>query len=274
MLMALGCAGCKKTRALDGYKLKLLPAGIFSMGANPVRENEWSRLAQPPHDVTISRPFYLGVTEVPQWLYADITGKNNSLCRGAKKPVHNVGWHEAVRFANTLSRREGLEPCYTIKGTRVRWPAGPACKGYRLPSEAEWEYAARAGTRLTYAGSDISEEVAWFNEEGPKDCAHPVAKKKPNAWGLYDMSGNVWEWVWDWFAPYPGAGSRKDPVGPASGKERIRRGGSWHYPENFIRVAYRCTEIPSRGTTVLGFRLARTAHGDDDDMISVSAGKK
>ena len=273
MVLVCCClASCKKTREVTAYKLKLLEAGMFRMGAHAAEENQWSKLAAPPHAVRITRPFYLGITEVPQWLYLKVAGENRSICRGHTTPVHNVRWYDVVRFANRLSRREGLEPCYTINGTTVRWPAGPACKGYRLPSEAEWEYAARAGTRLPFAGSTISEEVAWFNEEDPEDCAHPVAQKLPNDWGLYDMSGNVWEWVWDWYAPYPGDGeTRVDPVGPASGKQRIRRGGSWHYPENFTRVSYRCTEIPSRGTTVLGFRLARTAHGSTREQISVTA---
>ena len=258
----------------SGYTMKLLPAGTFRMGAAPVEGNQFSKLANPPHDVTITRPFYLGLTEVPQWLYNSVMSRNDSICRGPMIPVHNVRWYQAVRFANILSRRQGLEPCYTIKGTDVRWPKGPACVGYRLPSEAEWEYAARADTQTIYAGSDITEEVAWYNETEEGACAHVVAKKRPNAWGLFDMSGNVWEWVWDWFGQYPGAGALKDPVGPAAGKQRIRRGGSWHYPETFLRVTYRCTEFPTRGTTVLGFRLARTAHGQTGKLISVSTQKK
>ena len=304
MLMSLPWAACKETRVIPGgektrsvtpggsvvagktpatpgktrrlsvsgsYKMKLLPAGTFRMGAVPEDGNQFSKLAHPPHSVSITRSFYLGLTEVPQWYYSHVASKNHSLCRAANIPAHNVTWYDAVRFANQVSRREGLKPCYTIKGKDVLWPEGPACEGYRLPSEAEWEYAARAGTRQTFAGSNISEEVAWFNETAEEDCAHAVAQKKPNAWGLYDMSGNVWEWVWDWFAPYPGGGARKDPLGPASGKQRVRRGGSWHYPENFVRVSFRCTEIPTRGTSVLGFRLARTALGKTDKLIALPA---
>ncbi len=263
----------REPRPVAGHVLKRLSAGSFQMGAKPQQANQYSKLADPPHQVTISRPFYLGLTEVPQWLYEEIMGSTHSLCRGPTVPVHNVRWYDAVRFANALSRKEGLEPCYTISGSNVSWPKGPACAGYRLPTEAEWEYAARAGTLHIYAGSDVSGDVAWYNETEDGGCAHPVAKKKPNAWGLFDMSGNVWEWVWDRYGKYPG-GARKDPVGPASGDQRIRRGGSWHYPETFIRVAYRCVEVPSRGTTVLGFRLARTASSGGAATVAVGAKKK
>ena len=263
----------REKRPASGYVLKRLSAGVFQMGSKPQEANQWSKLAHPSHPVTISRPFYLGMTEVPQWLYVDVLGSTHSLCRGPTVPVHNVRWYDAVRFANALSRREGLEACYTIKDKTVNWPRGPECAGYRLPTEAEWEYAARAGTPHAYAGSDVSSEVAWYDETEDDACAHPVAKKKPNAWGLFDMSGNVWEWVWDRHGAYPG-GPRKDPVGPATGKQRIRRGGSWHYPETFSRVAYRCVEIPSRGTTVLGFRLARTAPTSGAASIAVGAAKK
>lgn len=202
MLMSLPWAACKETRVIPGgektrsvtpggsvvagktpatpgktrrlsvsgsYKMKLLPAGTFRMGAVPEDGNQFSKLAHPPHSVSITRSFYLGLTEVPQWYYSHVASKNHSLCRAANIPAHNVTWYDAVRFANQVSRREGLKPCYTIKGKDVLWPEGPACEGYRLPSEAEWEYAARAGSLTAFYQTDGNDGSITHIKRTPLD---------------------------------------------------------------------------------------------------------
>jgi len=179
-------------------ELVLIRPGKFTTGAG-----EYGR------EVTISKPFYMGVTEVTQAQYQAIMGPNPSEFKGATNPVEMVSWNDAAEFCKKLSEK-------------TRQPV-------RLPTEAEWEYACRAGTRTAYSfGDDASAlgEYAWHggNSEGKP---HPVGQKKPNAWGLYDMHGNVWEWCADWYGGYP-KGPATDPSGPASGGARVLRGGSWY----------------------------------------------
>src|SRR5262249_48020620 len=145
-----------------------------------------------------------------------------------------------------------LAACYRIEGSAVKW-AGLGCKGYRLPTEGEWEYAARAGQGTIYAGSDSMFEVA--NEH--KGMTHPVAQRRANGWGLYDMSGNVWEWVWEWYGDYH-AGKNSDPVGPQSGSDRVCRGGAAGIPALYMRVASRVKNQPGFRFRLLGFRVARS----------------
>jgi len=250
---------------------------------------------KPAHQVTVSG-FEIGVTEVSQGLYQAVIGSNPSkfrdndapryahrdadyTCWGSESrsptttgkvggdncPVENVNWFDAVAFANALSLRKGLEQCYVISGKDVSWPKGPACKGYRLPTEAEWEYAARAGEDTLYAGANDLNEVAWHagNAGGKTHAvsggAGVYGQKAANAWGLYDMSGNVFEWCWDWYGEdtYQ-SGSRVDPVGPESGTERVVRGGSYGGWSEFLRIANREKYESAIGQHYVGFRVVRS----------------
>jgi formylglycine-generating enzyme required for sulfatase activity len=182
-------------------------------------------------------------------------GSNQSeftLC-GADCPVVKVSWHDAVYLANALSKKEGLSAAYRVSGKSVSWDR--SANGYRLPTEAEWEYAARGGERHVYSGSNTMNAVGWSIENSGKKT-HKVASKQANAWGLYDMTGNVWEWCWDLYGEY--SGSSTDPVGAKSGDYRVFRGGSWRELPSRTRVAYRRRSTPVYRSNSLGLRLVRT----------------
>ena len=219
-----------------------LPAGRFAMGEDSDR-----------HEVAITRPFLIGATPLTQGEYEAVIGENPSRFKGPGRPVENVSWLDAVRFCNELSRATGLDEAYVVDGDEVRWK-GWASNGYRLPTEAEWEYACRAGSTAERYG--VLEDIAWYDKNSGGET-HPVRRKKPNAWGLYDTLGNVWEWCWDWYGEYPKGGC-KDPVGPASGSARVRRGGSWGRGAGGARAAYRFRWNPDYRYGNHGLRLARS----------------
>lgn len=213
---------------------EFIPPGIFIMGSteeDPDREPD-----EVPHEVTISRPFYMARHETTQEEWEAIMENNPSSVRGRTFPVTNVSHKSAMAFIKVLNEK--------TKG------------GYRLPTEAEWEYACRAGTKTPYStGSTITSNQATF--EGDK--AVPVGSYKPNAFGLYDMHGNVWEWCQDWYGPYTG-GPATDPTGPANGAHHVLRGGSFYFPATSLRSANRSNDgSPSiKHTFFRGIRLART----------------
>jgi len=218
-----------------GMKLNLIPPGEFAMGTPASEVGPLS--AETQHLVKISQPFYLSVHEVTQQQYGLVMGKNPSHRNGANKPVEKVGWNDAVEFCRKLSEREGVE--------------------YRLPTEAEWEYACRGGTTTDYSfGDDVSQlgEYAWYG--GGE--THVVGKKLPNQWGLYDMHGNVWEWCQDWYGPFGSEKVVSDPKGPASGKSRVLRGGAFDVLPRLVRAASRSNNRPVSRSRRYGFRLART----------------
>jgi formylglycine-generating enzyme required for sulfatase activity len=192
---------------------------------------------KPEHRVVITAPFELGKYQVTQAEYEAVTGTNPSSFSGPNLPVEGVSWFDAQKFCETMNNRKD--------GHR-----------YRLPSEAEWEYAARAGDVSCRYG--VLDEVAWFrdNSEG---STHPVGRKKPNAFGLYDTLGNVWEWVEDWYAvDYYAHSPQSDPRGPETGEYRILRGGSWRgVARGLARVSSRYVLRPHVRSNVLGFRCAR-----------------
>jgi formylglycine-generating enzyme required for sulfatase activity len=221
-------------------KFVLIPAGTFVMGSPP--EEEGRDVDEKQHEVTISKPFYLQTTPVTQGQWKRIIKKNPSDYKkcGDDCPVENVSWDDAKAFISKLNKVEGG-------------------KNYRLPTEAEWEYACRAGsTSRCCFGDDEAYlgEYAWYDDNS-EDTTHPVGLKEPNAWGLYDMHGNVWEWCQDWYGAYP-EGPVSDPSGPTSGEYLVLRGGSCCYGvARNMRSANRVRGRPDNRLNYIGFRLAR-----------------
>jgi len=238
-----------------GMEFVRIPAGSFVMGS-PESEKERDRYEtrdETRHRVTLTRAFYLQTTEVTQAQWQAVMGNNPSRFQGANRPVEQVSWNEVQEFIRKLNQ----------------WDEGT----YRLPTEAEWEYAARAGTTTPFGignGRDLNSTQANFNgndtygrgKEGVERAeTKPVQTFVPNAWGLYDMHGNVWEWVQDWDGAYPTEAVR-DPQGPSSGENMVLRGGSWYYLAKDCRSAIRLTEspengYPENGYSDIGFRLVK-----------------
>jgi formylglycine-generating enzyme required for sulfatase activity len=248
------------TTRVAGIKLKRIPAREFLMGS-PDEDKDASGDEKPRHQVRITRPFYLGVTEVTQGQYRAVTGQSPSHFKGSDDlPVEQVSWNDTIAFCNRLSEAEGLKPYY-------RFGAGEQSggDGYRLPTEAEWEYACRAGNPARYSfGDDPASlgEYAWFGEDLLKGSTHPVGQKQPNAFGLYDMHGNVWEWCWDGYSEkYYAQSPVDDPSGPLQASGRVVRGGGWLSGPQNARLANRDGYTPGNRYINLGFRLARGQSG-------------
>jgi len=251
------------TNSID-MKLVLISKGTFMMGSPP--DEKGSEEDERRHEVTISRDYHLGMHEVTQAQYKKIMGKNPSHFQGdavaerhpetnrvvkdvdsANHPVEQVSWEDAVEFCQRLSALPEEK-----KAGRV----------YRLPSEAEWEYACRAGSQMAYSfGSDEKSLVnfGWYDSNS-KGMTHAVGLKKANAWGLYDMHGNVFEWCADWYGEYP-KGSATDPRGPEVGSRRVDRGGCWYFDAVYCRSAGRFRRGPSFRDDFLGFRVALSSSG-------------
>lgn len=248
------------------YEMVPIKAGTFLMGS-PISE-ALSREDEQLHQVTLTRDFLMGRYEVTQKFYQEITGTNpsyNNVC--ADCPVEMINWRDTIDFCNTLSERANLVPAYVIEGQTVTMDMDAS--GYRLPTEAEWEYACRAGGRTVFpAGDCLSSSEANYNAYKPQPGCDPglnraetlpVGSFAPNRWGLYDMTGNVCEYCWDWHAYYS-SDAQLDPTGGQPDKYRVLRGGS------FLNFAGRCHSAsrfklePDRVLDVAGFRLVRTMH--------------
>ena len=225
-------------------EMVLIPAGKFMMGSkkNPVDPFSNIKVDQPymdelpQHEVTLTKPFYMGKYEVTQEQWFEIMGENPSREKGRKLPVTNVSWEDCQEFIKKLNAKTD--------------------GGYRLPTESEWEYACRAGTTTAYSfGDKITPKDANYRDS---KIGEPVAvgSYKPNAFGLFDMHGNVWEWCEDWHGEYPFAVT--DPKGPATGNRRVVRGGSSGYYGSFARSSNRYYSLPTNRGSLGGFRLART----------------
>ena len=247
-----------------GGNMIRITAGAFNMGCTARQSASCQDNEKPSVSVTLTHDFYLGETEVTQGQYESVMGdnpSNNSTC-GANCPVERVSWTMAAVFANAVSSSAGLTECYTCGRGEEGFACDVAmspydCNGYRLPTEAEWEGAARCGEDRLFAGSNDLGAVGWYvnNSEG---SMRPVAGKAPNACGIYDMSGNVWEWVQDWSIGSNGAAGGIDPEGAAIGGNRIHRGGSWDSAGGRSRVSHRDSNYPGFIAPDLGFRLVRT----------------
>ncbi len=227
-----------------------IPAGCFLMGSSDdddmARDNE-----EPQHRVRVSE-FACMKYPVSEQLWQQVTKKGKG--EGDKRPVTGVSWFEAVEFCNQLSLQEEMEPCYKIVGKQVEWVSN---EGYRLLTEAEWEYGCRAGTETRWwFGDDKSQlrECAWYRANA--SAPQPVGRKTANPWGLYDMHGNVWEWCWDWYGKYKDK-ERNDPRGPTVGQERVLRGGSFGLWARVLRSALRFGGHPRLRVLDYGFRMAR-----------------
>jgi formylglycine-generating enzyme required for sulfatase activity len=227
------------------FKMVKVSGGTFQMGATPEQGSEIDEDELPVHSVTLS-DYWIGETEVTQLLWHAVMGSNPSLCAGdSQLPVENVSWDDCQEFITRLNQLTG--------------------QSFRLPTEAEWEFAARGGNSsqgYKYAGSNTIGDVAWYYDNScalgsssPDYGTHPVATKSPNELGLYDMSGNVWEWCQDWYGSYSSS-AQTDPVGPSSGSNRVERGGSWNNNARVCRVAFRRSSTPSIRLNYLGLRLA------------------
>jgi formylglycine-generating enzyme required for sulfatase activity len=238
-----------------GIKLAMIPAGEFLMGA-PDSDMSAPEDEKPQHLVRITRPFYLGVYQVTQGQYREVTGRTPSNFEGPDElPVESVSWKDAVAFCNSLSALEGLEPYYDLDLWTRR-----GGEGYRLPTEAEWEYAARAGstTQFSFGADDATTgDHAWFIDNA-RDKTHPVGQKKPNAFGLYDMHGNVWEWCCDLFDPrYYAQSPSADPHCAAQAALRVHRGGWWADGPCYLRSTDRGGSSADSRDDDVGFRVAR-----------------
>ena len=219
--------------------LRWCPAGTFMMGSPSNEEGRYDNEVQ--HQVTLSQGFWMGEREVTQGLWQAVMGSNPSYFKGDNLPVEQVSWEDCQKFVKALNERHGQ--------AGMRWA---------LPTEAQWEYACRAGTMGPFAGTWWLDDMGWYSGNSGgffSKKTHPVGQKQPNAWGMNDMHGNVWEWCADWFGDYP-SGAVTDPTGPASGSRRVNRGGSWYDDARYCRSAYRGNSRPSDSYYDCGFRLA------------------
>jgi formylglycine-generating enzyme required for sulfatase activity len=240
----------------SGGTLVFVEGGSFTMGDAEGREDET------PHPVTLDS-FYIDRTPVTQKRFEAVMGRNPSTNKGDDRPVETVRWQEAAEFCNLASEKDGLTPCYDLDTGECNFEAD----GYRLPTEAEWEYACRGGTTTAYFFGDDPDKIdayGWYkyNAEGKP---HTVAEKLPNPYKLFDMTGNVWEWCNDWYAAdYYATSPQRNPRGPETGKQKVMRGGAYDSPSRRCRSAFRHSDVPNFtdacfGSDTYGFRRVRNA---------------
>ena len=231
----------------DGIRFVKIEAGCFMMGQDKQtdlkdKDKQMTENELPQHKICITKPFYISESEVTQKQWETVMGNNPSKFKGMYRPVEKVSWNDTQLFIEKLNDKE--------KGDF-----------YRLPTEAEWEYAARGGTTTIYSfGDDLKNimQYAWFGNEGYGGDTHEVGQKKANPWGLVDIHGNVWEWVNDWYDPaYYQHSPEADPKGADTGQYKIYRGGSWIGKHTNLRTAVRYSGLPNTRSSDIGFRLVR-----------------
>lgn len=261
----------------------LISGGIFEMGSPDTEA--WRSEDETQHIVTVS-DFYMSMYEVTQAEYTEVIGSNPSSFSGDMLPVETVSWLDAIRYCNARSELEGLQPAYSIEGQTVTW--NRSADGYRLPTEAEWEYACRAGTTTPFhTENSISAEEANYYGHYPYEIENnyfsqsnldtkpgeyrqttvDVSSFSPNGWGLYNMHGNVGEWVWDYYGAYS-AEEQNNPTGPETGTLRIYRGGGWNDFAKNMRSAYRAAIAEDKSSFNIGIRLVRNAVSGPDSVVS------
>ena len=239
-IAAVLLAGCDSSQS---------PGPVVFNPSIPMREiqpGQYTRVTDIRQRVTLTRGFWIGIHEVSQREYESMTGSNPSFFQGETLPVEKVSFLKAEAFCTALTLRD--------RGAgRI-----PADMIYRLPTEAEWEYACLAGatTAFSFGDSEAEADAHAWSAENADDKTNPVGQKKPNANGMYDMHGNVWEWVMDWFAPHPKAAQLVDPSGPPEGKHRVFKGGSWYHEAKFARSTSRFMMEPGMSINFVGFRVA------------------
>jgi formylglycine-generating enzyme required for sulfatase activity len=267
----------------DSIEMVWIPAGTFTIGSFIAEIAGGCVAPQPEHEVIITKGFYMGKYEITQAQYEAVMGTNPSYFQGSnlpggvktdKLPVERVNWYDAIEFCNALSGLEGLSPYYTVDKTisdpnnknsdiedKFKWlvTRNASADGYRLPTEAQWEYAAKGGNgtpgNFTFSGSNDPNAVAWHSENsGAK--THEVGTKPANGLGIYDMSGNVYEWCWDWYDSYQ-SGEQNEPGGAGTGNARVIRGGSSGLQLAYTRSTHRGYVIPEARYDAYGFRLSR-----------------
>lgn len=248
-------------RTLEGIPFVRVCAATFDMGCTPGQSD--CERDETEHTVTLTHDFWIGVTEVTQGEFEAVMGYDPSWFYASADdfPVENLSFHEAAAYANALSDGAGLTECYPCSGSGASVACTGAvspymCDGYRLPTEAEWEAAARCGDDTPYAGSSNPDEVAWYDDDSGIET-NPVARLGANACGTFDMSGNVWEFANDWYGAYDLSAS-ENPEGPSRGTGRILRGGGWLNPAWMATVVNRTAFSPTDRYMVVGFRLARS----------------
>lgn len=266
-----------KPEQIEDDNMLLISGGTFNMGSDP---SEAERVSdENEHTVSVDS-FYLAKTELTQKEYQEIMGSNPSENVGENLPVENITWYDAIRFCNALSEKYGLDPVYTIDGQTVSWDK--SANGYRLPTEAEWEYACRANTQTPFSFGDYvyDEDANCYNAYGYNNDASgswvngylgktvDVDSYNANHFGLYNMHGNVAEWVWDWYGEYD-TNAAENPTGPESGSYKVARGGGWNDFPKHIRSAYRSAYPADVPLYSIGMRVARNADGSTGEVKSV-----
>lgn len=233
---------------LPELKTVEVPAGNFVMGSEFGAMDE-----QPVHQVQISRNLIVSQFEINQFYYFQVTGQNPSIRKDNRLPVDSITWIDAVNFCNQLSLLQGLTPSYIISGDKAKWDT--TSNGWRLPTEAEWEYLCRAGETYDYSGSPDLNNDGWYNLNSGLH-SYPSGLKLPNAFKLYDMHGNVWEWCWDFYdSKYYSQSPLVNPTGPSSGTRHVARGGSYGDGNSLARASNRY--FPDDGTIRTGIRIVR-----------------